>query len=52
MIGLYLANIVDATVDAYLYDYDISPDLSLRITPVLEPFSPQGTTGIKLSLRF
>ncbi len=52
IVGLYLANIVDATVDAYLYDYNISPDLSLRITPVLEPFSPQGTTGIKVSFRF
>jgi len=52
MVGLYLANIVDATVDAYLYDYNISPDLSLRISPMIEPFNPRATTGIKVSLRF
>jgi len=32
---LYVLNIVDATVDAHLYDFDISDDLSLRLQPTL-----------------
>ncbi|MCX7986330.1 MAG: DUF5683 domain-containing protein, partial [Bacteroidales bacterium] len=52
MVGLYLANIVDATVDAYLYDYNISPDLSIRLAPMIEPFGTNGVTGMKISIRF
>jgi hypothetical protein len=31
----YIANIVDASVDANLYYYDISDDLSIRIEPII-----------------
>lgn len=31
--GIYLLNILDASVDAHLMDYDISEDLSLKINP-------------------
>lgn len=30
---LYVLNIIDATVDAYLMDYDISKDLSIHLRP-------------------
>jgi len=30
---VYMINIIDATVDAHLYDFDISDDLSMRIQP-------------------
>ena len=30
---LYLANILDASVDAHLYSFDVSKDLSLKIKP-------------------
>ena len=33
--GIYMLNIIDATVDAHLYDYDISDNLSLNIQPSL-----------------
>ena len=35
--GVYLLNILDATVDAHMYDFDISDDLSLKIVPSAEP---------------
>jgi len=34
-IGFYAIQIVDASVDAHLIDYDISEDLSLTIDPVM-----------------
>lgn len=34
-VGLYVLGIVDAYVDAQLFDFDISPDLSMRMAPVL-----------------
>jgi hypothetical protein len=35
LIGVYFISLVDAYVDAELSDFDISPDLSLRISPTL-----------------
>lgn len=53
---IYLLNIVDATVDAHLYDFDVNDNLSLRIEPVMNPslaaYGPGSGTGIKLSLKF
>ncbi len=50
----YLLNILDATVDAHLYTYNINEDLSLHIAPDLLP--PAQTfrvqPGIKLTFRF
>lgn len=34
-VALYGLGIVDAYVDAQLFDFDVSPDLSLRIEPIL-----------------
>ena len=33
----YIVQIVDATVDAHLYDYDIDDDLSIHIVPQMLP---------------
>ncbi|MBE9468002.1 MAG: hypothetical protein IMY72_06730 [Bacteroidetes bacterium] len=35
VIALYVLNIIDASVDANFYDYDISNDLSLRVEPMI-----------------
>ncbi len=32
-VGLYALNIVDAYVDAQLFDFDISPDISMHVSP-------------------
>jgi hypothetical protein len=43
-------NVVDATVDAHLKAFDISPDLSLKIKPSYNPISNSG--GISLVFNF
>lgn len=51
--GWYVFTIIDATVDAYLFTYDISDDISLRMDPKL--FSMPGkynTLGLQFSLKF
>jgi hypothetical protein len=52
---LYVANVVDAMVDSYMTEYDISKDLSMKISPVILQPSPalcSALPGIKMSLRF
>lgn len=58
---LYVAQIIDANVDAHLFDYDISEDLSLRLDPYIDPMSTiytysgqtNGSTyGLRCTIRF
>ena len=57
-IGLYAISMVDAYVDAQLADFDVSPDLSMKIAPTLLNNSnlQQGglnaSLGMKLKLNF
>ena len=53
--ALYLLNIVDASVDAHLFKFNISEDLSLHISPVLvqpNTFANNRKTGFSLKLNF
>ena len=53
-VGVYALSIVDAYVDAQLFDFDISPDLSLHLEPVVSPktsVTPR-TYGLNCSLNF
>ncbi len=55
---LYIAQIIDANVDAHLFDYDISPNLSMRVEPVyIDPrmFAYQNAKarfGVRCCIRF
>ncbi len=58
-VAWYGLNIIDATVDGHLYNYDISDDLSLSVDPTfITPASPllvsagKPQTGIALTLHF
>ena len=51
--GIYILNVVDATVDAHLFDYDISEDLSLNIQPAIQKtFDNQNALGVSCSFSF
>lgn len=51
----YVLNILEAYVDAHFFDYDISEDLSLRVSPAATPnvYTPSSVApGIKITLKF
>jgi hypothetical protein len=50
----YVLNILDAYVDANLWDYDISEDLSLHWEPsvAIRPQQPGFTSGVRIILNF
>jgi len=55
--GVFTLNVLDAVVDAHFYTYDISDNLSLRVTPVVAPtlnFGPSRSAyaGLSFSLSF
>lgn len=53
-VGVYAISIIDAYVDAQLFDFDISPDLTMRIEPTFTPktaITPQ-VYGVNWSLTF
>ena len=39
LLGVYLLNILDANIDAHLYDFDVSDDLSLRPSLNINPLA-------------
>ena len=43
-------NVVDATVFGHLKDFDVSPDLSLKIKPAINPLPTTNFTGLSLIL--
>lgn len=55
-IGVYLLSVVDAYVDAELSNFDIGPDLSMRVEPAIidnrATGSPQRNVGVQCSFRF
>ena len=54
-IGVYLLSVVDAYVDAELSNFDISPDLSMRVEPAIIDHRTGGSSrsiGVQCSFRF
>jgi hypothetical protein len=51
-IGVYTIWIIDAYVDAQLFDFDVSPDLSMRAAPVLFDKTPVSSRSFGLQLSF
>ncbi|MGB0932513.1 MAG: DUF5683 domain-containing protein [Chitinophagales bacterium] len=51
---IYAINIIDATIDAHLYDFDVSDDLSLRVEPHFGPdeFGKMGFRGVRWVVGF
>lgn len=51
--GMYLLQMVDAHVDSHLKEFDLNPNLDVRVEPLLEHDSLIGrNTGVALVLRF
>lgn len=52
IMAIYIMNIVDASVDAHFFNYDISDDLSLQITPYSAPIGNMAMgVSVKMSLK-
>lgn len=54
-VALYVVSVIDAFVDAHLYDFEVSEDLSFRIEPVLENYSITSyrpSVGVQCCLKF
>jgi hypothetical protein len=47
----YLFTILDANVDASLFNYDIKDNLELKVAPVMVPLSGYAEPGVNVSLR-
>ena len=50
--AIYIMNIIDAAVDAHLYHFDISDNLSMKINPVLIPIHNYSFAGLLFSFTF
>lgn len=54
---LYVANIVDALVDTYMYEFDVSDDLTMKIEPSImsiqmPDYPATASCGVQLNFRF
>ncbi|MFO8234580.1 MAG: DUF5683 domain-containing protein [Bacteroidales bacterium] len=53
MVGIYLANILDASVDAYLFDFDVSNELGMSVYPTtIHTEISRPMMGLQVSFRF
>lgn len=51
-VALYALTIVDAFVDAQLSDFDISPDLSVKVQPSVEKVNDESAVGVGMKVKF
>lgn len=50
--AFYGLNIIDASVDAHLFNFDISDDLTMRMVPSLHQMNNQNILSLNCSFRF
>jgi hypothetical protein len=51
--AVYLLNVIDAMIDAYFLEYDVSDDLSFRLSPSLINHNIYATTmGMRFCINF
>ena len=50
--AFYLLQIVDAHVDAHLREFDLNPDLQVKIKPSFEPTLTSSSIGVGLKFKF
>lgn len=51
----YVINVVDAAVDAHLFSFDVSDNLTLKVEPIISPIAIKGippATGLNFRLQF
>ncbi len=53
-VGFYVLQIIDASVDAYLFNWDVSEDISLHIepAPIYTPYTYSNSFGLRACLSF
>lgn len=51
--GIYMINVLDAMVDAHLYEFDVSDELSIKVSPHVQ-FTPQSgyNPAVGFTLKF
>ena len=53
LIGLYIANILDANIDAYFINFDVSKDLTVQVKPYVDnSLLSENIIGLKLSFDY
>jgi hypothetical protein len=52
MVAFYGLNIIDASVDAHLFDFDISEDLTMNWQPAVKTFDKQLVYGVYCTFNF
>ena len=50
--GFYLIQIVDAHIDAHLREFDLNPDLQVKIEPSFQQAGNQNAIGLAIKLKF
>lgn len=51
-VALYALTIVDSFVDAQLSDFDISPDLTMKVKPSIEKVNQESSVGVGMQVNF
>ena len=59
LVGFYLLQVIDANVFAYMHDFEVSDDISMRVEPaVIAPVNAyamnvgENAIGFRIGLRF